>query len=203
MQPGSGSHVRAAERRIGTDVRNPDRLPGFPDAADEPFAAWKCPTSAVLDELGGLHVRRVPQVDEPEPLALLLHSPRTCRAPSRDSRRRRGARLHRVFDGCRLGQDPGHGVFRGQTPPGPRGLSQRFARVVDHPHVPAAHIRQRQHVRGESNEMPHPPRTVPGCGKQEHHFGQSEKQSQRREQLMFRPAGPAGLEPKPRRTGEE
>src|SRR4029079_11400168 len=63
-EAGFRRHIAAPECRIGTDVRNPDRLPGGPDAADEPLPALKRPAPAVVDESAGVKVRRMPQVDK-------------------------------------------------------------------------------------------------------------------------------------------
>ena len=72
MQAAPRGHLRAAESGISTDVRNPDRLPRVPDAANEPFPAFKGPVFAIFDEFSGLHVWRMPEVNEPENIVLLF-----------------------------------------------------------------------------------------------------------------------------------
>ncbi len=57
---------------------------GFPVAQTRPMSPsprCKRPAPAVVDEPGGLHVRRMPQVDEAEPLSVFILSPEHAEFP--------------------------------------------------------------------------------------------------------------------------
>jgi len=62
-------------------IRNPNRRSAFPGSTDEPHTPLKGPFPAVLYELGGLNLRRMPQVNETQQLSLLVYGPKHAQFP--------------------------------------------------------------------------------------------------------------------------